>query len=336
MASVFGNKIKVSIFGQSHSEGIGVVIDGLPAGVKIDMAKLQTFLDRRAPGNSELSTARKEEDKPEFIAGLAGPNMDTTCGAPLTAIIRNRDVRSEDYDEIPNAPRPGHADYTAHVKYGGAEDYRGGGHFSGRITAGLCVAGNVAMQILGNLGISFESKILQVGGVDIPDGDEGESKLRDVILAAKEEGDSVGGIVECKIYGVPVGVGEPIFDGIENHISQAVFGIPAIKGIEFGAGFKAAAMKGSENNDSFTGPIIRTTTNNAGGILGGIANGDAIVFRVAVKPTPSIAKEQDSVNYETGESVKMVVKGRHDPCIVLRVLPCVEAAAAIAILDLMV
>lgn len=346
MASIFGNKLRVSIFGQSHSEGIGVTMDGLPSGIQVDMDKLNSFLERRAPGNSDTATSRRESDRPEFLSGLLNG---ITCGAPLTAIIRNEDVKSQDYDEMKNTPRPGHADYTAHVKYDGNEDYRGGGHFSGRLTAPLCVAGGISIQVLEALGISITSEILEIGGEKI-NSPEDISRL---ILAAKEEGDSLGGIVECRISGVPVGVGDPIFDGVENRISQAVFGIPAIKGIEFGAGFNAARMKGSENNDCYymyneeielgskegeekvvKASVIRTKTNNAGGILGGIANGEEIVFRVAVKPTPSIAKEQETVDYDGNETI-LQVKGRHDPCIVPRVLPCVESAAAIAILDLM-
>ena len=207
MSSVFGNKLKVSIFGQSHSEGIGVVLDGIPAGVEIDFDRLNAFMERRAPGNSEISTARKEEDKPEFLSGFAGEKGNLTCGAPISAIIRNKDAKSGDYEEIAKSPRPGHADYTAHIKYGGAEDYRGGGHFSGRLTAALCVAGSISMQLLENLGIEISSRIVEIAGVEIPEGAEGEESMREIILKAKEEGDSVGGVVECKIIGVPVGVG---------------------------------------------------------------------------------------------------------------------------------
>ncbi len=397
MASTFGKNLIVSIFGQSHSDAIGVVVDGLPAGFEIDMEELQEFLDRRAPGRSKNSTKRKEADKPEFLSGLFDG---LTCGAPLAAIIRNKDVRSQDYDQIDEMPRPGHADLTARVKHNGFEDYRGGGHFSGRLTAPLCIAGGIAIQFLREEGIEVSSRIVELGGVDLRpyyntedcsvncSEDEGHAKQRlsmpdakknaatkkttkiaeknelqgvidEIIASAKSDGDSVGGIVECVISGVPAGLGDPMFDGVENNISKAVFGIPAIKGIEFGAGFDAARMRGSENNDAYmmdevspddslmiddvrmnaefpsiAGPgAITTTTNNAGGILGGITNGQNIVFRVAVKPTPSIAKEQDTVNYFTGENAKIRVKGRHDPCIVPRVLPCVESAAAIVILD---
>ena len=350
MTSIFGKNLKVSIFGQSHSEAIGVVVDGFPSGFRVDLKELQEFMNRRAPGRSNLSTQRKESDEPEFLSGLLDG---VTCGAPLSAIIRNKDVRSGDYSDLSKMPRPGHADFTARVKYGETEDYRGGGHFSGRLTAPLCIAGGIAIQMLREEGIHVESEILEIGGMRNPglksankeDFIEGEPWYSDIISAARESGDSLGGIVECKIKGVPAGIGDPIFDGIENRISQGIFGIPAIKGIEFGAGFELAKMKGSESNDEFTGierdeegNIVRalTKTNNAGGILGGISNGQDIVFRVVVKPTPSIAKEQNTVIYETGEPAKIIVKGRHDPCIVPRVLPCVEAVAAIAILDYLV
>ncbi len=345
MSSTFGTNLKISIFGQSHSDSIGVVVDGFPAGFEIDMEELQEFMNRRAPGKSKNSTKRVERDKPEFLSGLVD---DITCGAPLSAVIKNQDVRSQDYKEIEEVPRPGHADLTARVKYFGSEDYRGGGHFSGRLTAPLCIAGGIAIQMLREEGIEIKTRIVEIGGTKLKGSEETrQKKMDDIIAAVKKEGDSVGGIVECVISGVPAGLGHPMFDGIENRISQGIFGIPAIKGIEFGAGFDAARMKGSENNDEYIrdkeassldaelDSWITTKSNNAGGILGGITNGQDIVFRIAVKPTPSIAKEQNSVNYNTGEEVKLKVKGRHDPCIVPRVLPCVEAVAAIAILDYM-
>lgn len=325
MSSTFGNKIKISIFGQSHSEAIGVTIDGLPAGVKIDMDELQGFLDRRAPGQGKHTTSRKEADKPEFLCGLVN---DITCGAPLTAIIRNTNTRSSDYDNLRDMPRPGHADYTAHIKFGGAEDVSGGGHFSGRLTAPMCIAGGIFKQILAIQGIEINGTIKEIGGNTQNPFDEIES--------ARLAGDSVGGVVSCTITGMPVGVGEPMFDGVENQISQVVFGIPAVKGIEFGRGFDATRIRGSENNDPFCYEenMVKTTTNNHGGILGGITSGMPVTFNVAFKPTPSIAIEQDSISYEKKESVKLAVKGRHDPCIVPRAVPCVEAAAAIAIINL--
>ncbi|MGN8763693.1 chorismate synthase [Hornefia butyriciproducens] len=326
MASEFGKNIRVSIFGESHGAAIGVSIDGMPAGVSVDMERLQHFLDRRAPGRSRFTTARREEDRPEFLCGIRGG---VTCGTPITAIIRNRDTRSGDYSQMEDIPRPGHADYAARMRYGGNEDCRGGGHFSGRLTAPLCVAGGIFLQALEAEGITVRARILEIGGnTEDPRGE---------IEKAMAEKDSVGGIIECVVNGMPPGIGDPIYDGLENRISLAVFGIPAVKGIEFGRGFEAARLRGSENNDAFyfDGGTIKTRTNNHGGILGGISSGMPIVFRVAIKPTPSIGKEQDSIRYDTGENVKMTVQGRHDPCIVPRAVPCVEAAAAMAIYDLM-
>lgn len=346
MSSSFGENIRVSIFGQSHSDAIGVTVDGLPAGEKIDLAQLQRFLDRRAPGRNDYSTARREADVPEILCGLKDG---LTCGAPLTAIIRNGDVRSQDYEPLRTTPRPGHADFTAQVKYGGAQDAAGGGHFSGRLTAPLCIAGGICLQLLAREGITVISRIASIAGV----ADEGEltgstaekdfpvvsdvrgEEMRAAIEAARTEGDSVGGVIECAVLGVPAGLGDPMFDGMENRIAAIVFGIPAVKGIEFGAGFAAAAMRGSENNDAFAlqdGRVV-TKTNHCGGILGGITTGMPISFRTAVKPTPSIAREQESVDLDMMQIVKLRVGGRHDPCIVPRAVPCVEAAAAIAVYD---
>lgn len=346
MSSSFGENIRVSIFGQSHSDAIGVTVDGLPAGEKIDLAQLQRFLDRRAPGRNDYSTARREADVPEILCGLKDG---LTCGAPLTAIIRNGDVRSLDYEALRTTPRPGHADFTAQVKYGGAQDAAGGGHFSGRLTAPLCIAGGICLQLLAREGITVISRIASIAGV----ADEGEltgstaekdfpvvsdvrgEEMRAAIEAARTEGDSVGGVIECAVLGVPAGLGDPMFDGMENRIATIVFGIPAVKGIEFGAGFAAAAMRGSENNDAFAlqdGRVV-TKTNHCGGILGGISTGMPISFRAAVKPTPSIAREQESVDLDMMQIVKLRVGGRHDPCIVPRAVPCVEAAAAIAVYD---
>ena len=335
MASTFGNKIKVSIFGQSHSKGIGVSLDNIPAGMVLDEEKLGAFLERRAPGRDENMTQRKEEDKPEFLSGFMEDEQGrlVTCGAPISAIIRNNDAKSEDYEELKDIPRPGHADFTAHIKYGGFEDYRSGGHLSGRLTAPLCVAGGIALQVLEQLGIRVSAEIDEIGGQKIESREQADALIEEV----KDEGDSLGGIIKCTVSGMYAGVGDPIFDGVENRISQAVFGIPAVKGIEFGAGFAAASMKGSENNDPFVidgEGNVRTETNNSGGILGGITSGGDITLRVAFKPTPSIAKEQKSISYSKGESENLVVKGRHDPCIVPRAVPVVEAAVAIAILDM--
>ena len=327
MSNTIGNIFKFTIWGQSHAPAIGVTIEGLPAGTHIDVEKLQSFLDRRRPGQNKYSTPRKESDTVVFEAGLNSSS--DTVGAPLAAIIRNTNTHSSDYSELVNVPRPGHADFSAMVKYGDSRDYAGGGQFSGRLTAALCIAGGVALQQLESYGITVHARPLMIGG------ETDEAKMLEAIEAARADGDSVGGIIECIIENVPAGIGEPMFDGIENRIAQAVFGIPAVKGIEFGNGFGCAALRGSENNDVFTyvGDEIETKSNNHGGILGGITSGMPIVFRAAFKPTPSIAKEQDSVNTLTHEDVKLCIKGRHDPCIVLRAVPVVEAAAAAAIYD---
>jgi len=327
MSSQYGKKLKISIFGQSHSPATGVNIDGLPAGIKIDMDELRLFMQRRRPGQNALTTARVEDDEPEIISGLANG---ITCGAPLAVIIRNTDVKSDDYNGIRDIPRPSHADYAAHVKFDGNHDAAGGGHFSGRLTAPLCVAGGICLQILQSLGVKVEAEIKQIGNVY---GTYDEMMAE--ISAAKEKGDSVGGIIECTATGLPPGIGDPIFDGIENRIAGIVFGIPGVKGIEFGSGFAGAARRGSENNDAFymDGETVKTRTNNCGGILGGITNGMPVVFRVAFKPTPSIGLEQESVSLSRKENAVLQIKGRHDPCIVPRAVPCVEAAAAIALYD---
>lgn len=328
MRSDFCGNIKFSIFGESHSPEIGVTVDGLPAGFKPDFEKLQAFLNRRAPGQSELTTSRKEADVPEFIRGIENGKL---TGETLTAIIRNTNTRSGDYSELKTKPRPGHADYTAIMKHGEKHDYRGGGHFSGRLTSPLCILGGLLIQILENEGIEIESRIFEIAA------QRDDEKMRQAILDAKALGDSVGGIIECSVSGLPVGLGDAMFDGMESRIAGLVFGIPAVKGIEFGAGFNAAKIRGSENNDPFEikdGKVV-TKTNNCGGILGGITNGMPLVFRAAIKPTPSIASEQDTVDLETMQNTKICVKGRHDPCIVPRALPCIEAAAAIAIYDAM-
>ncbi|MBR0051664.1 MAG: chorismate synthase [Firmicutes bacterium] len=329
MNSTYGQNIKISIFGASHAPEIGVTVDGLPAGEAVDLQELQAFLERRAPGRDEFSTARREPDVPEFRSGLTDGKTD---GSVLEAVIRNRDARSGDYKAIADTPRPGHADYTARMKYGEGFDMAGGGPFSGRMTAPLCIAGGIALQILARRGITVHAQPVSVGGVS-----GNEDVMRATVKAAKEEGDSVGGIVECTVEGVPAGVGGPLFDGLESRIAGLVYGIPAVKGVDFGAGFSAAYMMGSENNDPFEihdGRVV-TRTNHCGGILGGISTGMPIVFRAAFKPTPSIAKEQDTVDLRTMENAKISVPGRHDPCIVFRAVPVVEAAAALAILDAM-
>ena len=327
MGNSIGERYRFTIWGQSHAPAIGVTIEGLPAGFRPDTEKLAAFLARRAPGNGPFSTARKEADIPEFLSGLANG---VTCGAPLTAVIRNTNVRSSDYDALRRIPRPGHADYPAFVKYGESRDVAGGGQFSGRLTAPLCIAGGLALQLLEAEGIAVRASIVSIGGETAPEA------MALAMQSAKDAGDSVGGVIECVCEGVPAGLGEPMFGGMENRIAQIVFGIPAVKGLEFGAGFAAAALRGSENNDPYffdDDGAVRTRTNNAGGILGGITTGAPIVFRAAFKPTPSIAIEQDSVDLAAGKNAKLSVRGRHDPCIVPRAVPVVEAAAACAVYD---
>lgn len=327
MASVFGNNIKLSIFGQSHSDAIGISFDGLPCGFKIDMQKLQIFLDRRAPGRNTLTSKRSENDKPEFVSGLFDGK---TCGAPIAALIYNEDVKSEDYDDIKDSPRPSHADFTAQCKFRAYQDYRGGGHFSGRLTAALCVAGGIAIQMLERNGITVKAALETVYG--------NSSGIDELIAEAISEGDSLGGNIVCSIEGLPCGVGEPMFDGLENRISQAVFAIPAVKGIEFGDGFHLSELRGSEARDEYimSDGKIEITSNYNGGILGGISTGETVNFRVCIKPTPSISMPSKSVSFSRGENVELKISGRHDPCIAVRAVPCIEAAAAIAVLDLMI
>lgn len=355
MSSEFGNILRVSVFGQSHGTAIGVVMDGLPAGEEIDLEELQHFLDRRRPGKSPLSTARKETDVPEFLSGLENGN---TCGAPLCAVIRNADQHSKDYSELADKPRPGHADYTAGVKWDGYADMRGGGHFSGRLTAPLCVAGGIARQILARKGVFVGAHLSSVAGVSdeafplyptaalfdsvaakpFPVLDDARgAEMQASILAAKKDLDSVGGTIECAAIGLPAGLGDPMFGGIENRLAAALFGIPAVKGVEFGEGFRAASLRGSENNDPFVieDRRVRTATNHAGGILGGITTGMPIVLRVAVKPTPSIGKPQKTINVFDIEETELIIRGRHDPCIAHRAVPVVEAVTAAVLLDLL-
>lgn len=351
--NTFGTKIKITVFGQSHAEAIGVTIDGLPSGFCVDTDRVQELLDRRAPGKNAYSTNRKEADKVEYISGLVDGK---TVGAPLTAVIFNKDQHSKDYSELRAKMRPSHADYPANVKFGDSYDVRGGGQFSGRLTAPICIAGAILMQYLEEKGIyigahiasvadiedaafdntSFDVEILQSAAKkDFPvlDTSKGEV-MKAKILEAKNNLDSVGGCIECMAVGVPVGVGEPMFEGLENVIAQSVFAIPAVKGIEFGLGFGSSLLFGSQNNDKYyydEDKNIKTRTNNAGGICGGMATGMPISVRVAMKPTPSIAKKQNTVNLEKGENDVLEIVGRHDPCIVQRAVPCIEAAMALAI-----
>lgn len=349
MSSQFGTALKIQIFGQSHAPAIGVSIDGFPVGFTPDMDALNAFLARRAPGQGAYATARKEADQPEFLSGLVEGH---TCGVPITAIIRNTDVRSKDYGNIAQMPRPSHADFPAWMKYGDQADYRGGGHFSGRLTAPLCIAGGLCLQWLQQKGISIGAHILQIGAVrdasfnplspalpvsGLTLDPTAWERMQTEIASAKADKDSVGGIVECAVTGLRAGYGEPIFGGLENRFAQILFGIPAVKGVEFGEGFGCAKLRGSENNDPYyydENGFVRTRTNHAGGIAGGISTGMPIVFRAAFKPTPSIAKPQETITFTGGTAPAVLeIKGRHDPCIVPRAVPVVEAAAAIAILD---
>ena len=350
MSSTYGKNFKMSVFGQSHSAAIGVVIDGLPAGMEIDMDALRAFMARRAPGG-RFATARKEADEFEILSGVANGR---TCGAPFAAQIRNKDARPGDYSAYRDTPRPGHADYTAQIKYKGFQDPTGGGHFSGRLTAPICLAGGIMRQLLEQSGVRLAAHIqsiadvcdrhfnpmdpeidaVSVGPLPTLDPDSGE-KMAERIEAARAACDSVGGVIECAVTGLPVGLGDPMFDGMENRIAQAAFAIPAVKGIEFGAGFESSRLMGSQNNDPFVAQsgAVSTATNNSGGILGGITNGMPLIFRVAIKPTPSIAREQDTVDLRENTPAKISVKGRHDPCILSRAVPCIEAVASIAIYD---
>lgn len=352
MSSTYGEHIKMTIFGQSHGPAIGMTLDGVPAGLPVDMDALQQFLNRRAPGQNAHSTTRKEADKPTFLSGLVGNH---TCGAPLCAIIENTNTRSADYDNLKDCPRPGHADYTAQVKYGGYQDVAGGGHFSGRLTAPLCIAGGLCKQWLQLRGIQISAHIASIALIhdkafdpvspqltavrcDFPVLDaEAGVQMQAAIAEAKADGDSLGGIIECAVVGLPVGLGDPMFGGMESRIAQIVYGIPAVKGISFGLGFDSAMKRGSESNDPFAvdGNKIITTTNNSGGILGGITNGMPLIFHTAIKPTPSIAIPQQSVSLSGMTEQVLQINGRHDPCIVPRAVAVIEAAAAIAIFDSM-
>ena len=351
MSCSFGSKFKITVFGQSHSDCIGVVIDGVPAGLHPDMDAISAFLRRRAPGQGAHTTARKETDTPQILSGVADG---VTCGAPLCAVIQNENRRSGDYDALKNLPRPGHADFTAFEKFDGYADTRGGGNFSGRMTAPLCFAGAIAKQILAKSGITIGAHISRLAKIDDapfdPVGidaktfkqiaekdfpvisDDVKDAMLAAIAAAKADGDSVGGVIECAAVGVPVGWGEPIFDSAESVIAHLAFGIPAVKGIEFGSGFAAADARGSTNNDPMAaGPAFRT--NNAGGILGGISRGDDIVFRVAVKPVPSIYLRQETITTEN-EECSIEIEGRHDVCLCPRIVPVVEAMTALTLADL--
>lgn len=356
ISSSFGKNLQITIFGGSHEPYIGVTICGLPEGITIDFAKMNKFLARRAPGHSVFATPRKEADTPLVQSGLVDGK---TTLEPLTLIIENTNTRSGDYTALRDIPRPAHADYTASVKYGNSVNMSGGGPFSARMTAPLCIAGAIALQLLEDWGISIGAHIYSVGNVQdnafdpvmvsasdfiplressFPVLDESKGYIMgDLIQTAMADGDSVGGIIECCAIGVPIGIGGPMYDGIEGHLSQIFFGIPAVKGIEFGNGFESSTLRGSQNNDAFfmDGNTVKTVTNNHGGILGGISSGMPLICRLAFKPTPSISKEQSSVSLTNKTNEKLIITGRHDPCVVIRAVPIVEAAMAVGLLDLL-
>ena len=351
MSSTYGEILKFSIFGQSHGPAIGMTLDGIPAGLPVDTEALQTFLARRAPGSNAYSTPRKEADKPEFLSGIVDGY---TCGAPIAAIITNTNTRSGDYSELKDCPRPGHADYAAQMKYKGFQDVAGGGHFSGRLTAPLCIAGGLCKQWLERKGIRIGAHISVIAGVADepvrldwvhPDLDsigkdfpvinpEAGKKMIDEIAKAKEDGDSVGGVIECVVTGLPAGLGDPMFDGMESKLAQIIYGIPAVKGLDFGSGFTGSYLRGSQNNDPYTvkDGKVQTLTNHAGGILGGMSDGSDVIIRAYVKPTPSIFSTQHTVN-KALENIDIQIKGRHDPIIVPRAVVVMESMAAITMLD---
>lgn len=356
MSSVIGDKIKLSIFGESHGEAIGCVIDGLPAGIKIDMNAVYKDMQRRAPGMDKTATPRLEKDIPHILSGMLD---NVTTGTPLAMVIENTNTKSGDYSNLMTVPRPGHSDYPAYVKYGGNNDIRGGGHFSGRLTAPLVFAGSVAKQILSQMGVTIGAHIKQIGSVcdavsDLNKTDKAlldtlssstfslidetkEQAMRDEIEKARLSLDSVGGIIECFAVGLPVGLGGNMFDTVEGKLASILFGVPAVKGVEFGLGFGFADKRASEVNDQYEikNGRVATLSNNNGGVLGGMTDGAPLSVSVAIKPTPSIAKKQKSVNLLTMENAELEIHGRHDPCIVVRAVPVIECAVALGLLDLM-
>ena len=355
MSGMWGNKLKVSIFGESHGAGIGITIDGLPSGFEINMDEVLKEMARRAPGKSRLSTTRKEADMPEILSGFFEGK---TTGTPLCAIIRNSDQHSKDYGKLKDLMRPGHADYPGFIKYKGFNDYRGGGHFSGRITAPLVFAGAVCKQILEAKGIKIGAHVKSIGKVndksffdvdltnelldeikvnELPLLDpKKEEEMRNTILEARKEQDSVGGTIECAVLGIEAGIGDPFFDSVESTLAHLMFSVPAVKGIEFGKGFSMSEHRGSECNDEYyyDGDKVKTYTNNNGGITGGITNGMPILFKVGIKPTPSISKKQKTIDINEHKDAELVIEGRHDPCIVQRAIPVIEAVTAIGIIEL--
>lgn len=363
MPSTFGSALRVTVFGQSHSQAVGCVVEGLPSGHVVDMEALRRFMARRAPGQGPWTTPRKEADLPRIVSGLNPKGA--TCGAPLAVVIENTNTRSRDYDNLMAVPRPGHADYTAWAKWHGNQDVPGGGHFSGRLTAPLCAAGGIALQVLAKRGVRVGAHLLSVADVrdeplcaldnapasqarlraqldaladgrTFPTIDDAAGKaMLDAIDDARRELDSVGGVVECVATGMPAGVGSPMFDGIENLVARAAFGVPAVKGVEFGRGFEAARLRGSEDNDPYrmVDGSVTPVTNNAGGALGGITTGAPVLFRMALKPTSSISRPQESVDLASGSDATLEVHGRHDPCVATRAVPVAEAICALALLD---
>lgn len=352
MSSMIGERVRLSLFGQSHGEMVGCVLDGLPAGEPVDEAALAAFMARRAPGGA-YATPRKEADAVRIVSGLYEGR---TCGAPLCALIDNTNVRSGDYDRLRDLPRPGHADYPAQIRFGGFQDVRGGGHFSARVTAALCAAGGILLQLLARRGVRIGAHLYRVGDAPdrpydplrVSDADleasrtgfpvlsaEAGERMKALIDRVRAEGDSIGAVVECAVLGLKPGLGEPMFNGVENAVAKAVFGIPAVKGLEFGEGFGASSLRGSENNDAYTwtadGP--RVTSNHAGGALGGLTDGAPLIFRAAFKPTPSITRPQQTVSLSGQRDAVLEITGRHDPCVGVRAVPVVEAAAAAALAD---
>lgn len=354
MSSMFGQHLKLSLFGQSHGAGIGIVLDGFPVGMTIDMDALEAMMARRAPGQNAMTTARREADLPEFLSGVLNGR---TTGQPIAAIIRNTDQHSRDYGDGVDLARPGHADYTGHVRYFGFEDWRGGGHFSGRLTAPIVLAGALCMQWLAGQGVRIECHVKQLGDLvddsllDVPESTdltylktmalpvlrEGLDKAMEAeVLAARDRQDSVGGVLECRAVGLPAGLGAPFFDSVESVLGHLLFSIPAVKGVSFGEGFAFASLSGSAANDPFRmdGERIVTVTNHAGGVNGGITNGMPVVFQCVIRATPSIAQAQQTVSLKNHENAEIAVRGRHDPCILPRAVPVVEAMTAIGLMEL--
>ena len=346
-----GKEFIVTTFGESHGKYVGVVVDGCPAGLKLSEEDFQEELDRRIPALPKIVSARVEKDVAKILSGTFNGK---TTGAPIALMVENKETNSSDYEAIKDLPRPGHSDYPARIRYGGFNDYRGGGRFSGRVTVALILAGTIAKKLLNRYDVDVLAYTMAVGQVKTdkkfspaeirknryaaatrcPDLACAE-KMEEAIVNAKQAGDSLGGIIECIALNMPVGIGEPLFDALDADLAKALFGVPAVKGVEFGAGFRAAELRGSENNDAFLfkNGKVATSTDNAGGILGGLSSGMPIMIRVAIKPTPSIAKEQKTVNLSTMEDASVSVKGRHDPCVVPKAVPAIEAAVAVTLVD---